>query len=169
MTWLLLLYPPRWRRRYGREFAELMASQPFSVFTVIDVVGGAIDAWTRPQAHLAADAGSSEGGTVMLARMLRVRCGGNEVPTTGDSLKGAAVMLAGTVVVVLVARWLQTRSVDPVYPEVLMSGGWLFAFVASMPFWTLKGWPARLQAIFMGGLTLMLIVLLFGGAWLNAG
>ena len=63
MTWLLKLYPPRWRRRYGEEFLALIAPQPFSLATALDIVGGAIDAWTQPQSHLSTRAGSQpEGG-----------------------------------------------------------------------------------------------------------
>ena len=43
MTWLLKLYPPRWRRRYGKEFLALIAPQRFSIVTVLDIIGGAID------------------------------------------------------------------------------------------------------------------------------
>jgi hypothetical protein len=28
VIWLIKLYPPAWRRRYDREMAELIASQP---------------------------------------------------------------------------------------------------------------------------------------------
>ena len=28
MTWLLQLYPARWRERYGEEFGAVLASQP---------------------------------------------------------------------------------------------------------------------------------------------
>ena len=49
MTWLLKLYPPGWRRRYGDEFTQLIAAQSFSLATTIDVLAGAIDAWINPQ------------------------------------------------------------------------------------------------------------------------
>ena len=39
MTWLLYLYPPRWRRRYGKEFVALIAPQRVSFFTVLDIIG----------------------------------------------------------------------------------------------------------------------------------
>ena len=167
MTWLLSLYPPRWRRRYGREFVALMESQRFSPFTVLDVIGGAIDAWTQPQVHLAADAApQSEGDTTMLARQMRLRCTGHgEKPTTADSVKGAAIILGGTLLSVVVAGWLRRRSIAPEYAEALMINGWLFALVLSMPYTALKGWPVRRQAIFMGGVLSVLLFL----AWINIG
>ena len=170
MTWLLKLYPPRWRRRYGKEFVALIASQRFSFVTVLDIIGGAIDAWTKPQPHLAARAAAqSEGDTIMLAKQMRLRCAGyGEKPTTADAVKGAGVILAGSALSVGVASWMQRRAVDPVYTQTLMSSGWLIAFVASMPYTTLKGWPARTQAIFIGVLLIAVVSLLFGGVWINS-
>ncbi len=170
MTWLLKLYPPRWRRRYGKEFVALIASQRWSFGTVLDIIGGAIDAWTRPQSHLAAgEAAQSAGGTIMLAKLMRLRCAGyGTSPTTADAIKGAGVILGGTALSVLVATWLQRASVDPIYPQTLMSSGWLIAFVASMPYTTLKGWPGRAQAMFIGVLLLLLLSIVFGSAWINS-
>ena len=170
MTWLLTLYPPRWRRRYGKEFVALIASQRFSLVTVLDIIGGAIDAWTQPQSHLAARAAAqSEGDTIMLARLMRLRSAGHGAkPTTADAVKGAGVMLAGTALSVLVATWMQRQSVDPVYTQTLLSSGWLIAFVISMPYTTLKGWPGRTQAIFIGVLLMVVVSLVFGGAWMNS-
>lgn len=169
MTWLLKLYPPRWRRRYGKEFVALIASQRFSFVTVLDIIGGAIDAWTQPQPHLAARAAAqSEGDTIMVAKLMRLRCAGHGAkPTTADGMKGAGVTLAGTILSVLVATWMHRQSVDPVYTQTLMSSGWLIAFVVSMPYTALKGWPGRTQAIFIGVLLTAVVSLLFGGAWIN--
>ena len=36
MTWLLKLYPREWRRRYGTELEELVASQPKSLQLAVD-------------------------------------------------------------------------------------------------------------------------------------
>ena len=78
------------------------------------------------------------------------------------------MILGGTALSVLVASWLQRQSVDPLYPQTLMSGGWLIAFVHSMTFTTLKGWPGRTQAVFIGLLLTVLVLLLFGGTSINA-
>jgi hypothetical protein len=170
MTWLLNLYPPRWRRRYGEEFLALIAPQRFSFVTALDIIGGAIDAWTRPQSHLAARAAAHpDGDTIMLARLMRLRCAGyGEKPTTADAVKGAGVVLGGTMLSVLVATWMQRQSVDRVYTETLMSSGWLIAFVVSMPYTTLKGWPGRTQAVFIGVLLTVVVSLVFGGTLINS-
>jgi hypothetical protein len=168
VTWLLKLYPPRWRRRYGREFVALVASQRFSFATVLDIIGGAIDAWTRPQSHLAARPAHPEGDTIMLARLMRLRNAGHGVqPTTAESVKGAGVILGGTLLSVVAATWMQRQSVDPVYTQTLMSSGWLVAFILSMPYTTLKGWPWRTQAILIGVLLTVVVSLIFGATWIN--
>ena len=170
MTWLLKLYPPRWRRRYGEEFLALIAPQPFSLVTVLDIIGGAIDAWARPQSHLAARAAAqSEGDTIMLAKELRLRCAGyGAKATTADALKGAGIILGGTLLSVLVASWMRRQSVDPVYAQALMTNGWLFSFVVSMPYTALKGWPGRTQAVFVGVLLMLVALLTLGGTWIHS-
>ena len=48
MKWLLCLYPPRWRRRYGDEFAAVMQDRGWSITAAFDVLRGALDAWLHP-------------------------------------------------------------------------------------------------------------------------
>jgi hypothetical protein len=45
---LLRCYPPRWRARYGEEFAAILGERPLGPFEVADVLLGALDA----QLHL---------------------------------------------------------------------------------------------------------------------
>ena len=170
MTWLLKLYPPRWRRRYGKEFHALIAPQRFSFVTVLDIIGGAIDAWTQPQSHLAARAAAQpEGDTMMVAKMMRLRCEGYGTKTTmADGLKGAGVILGGTLLSVLVAAWMRGQAIDPAYPKMLATNGWLVSFIVSTPYTTLKGWPRRTQAIFIGGLLAAVVSLTLVGAWLDS-
>jgi hypothetical protein len=42
--WLLRLYPPAWRARYGDEFAALLDLAPLSLWAVLDILLGALDA-----------------------------------------------------------------------------------------------------------------------------
>ena len=49
MKWLIQLYPEAWRKRYGDEFATVLASQHASLGLVLDVLGGAVDARLHPQ------------------------------------------------------------------------------------------------------------------------
>ena len=47
-TWLIRLYPARWRARYGDEFAALLEERQLGPFDVFDILLGALDA----QLHL---------------------------------------------------------------------------------------------------------------------
>ena len=76
MIWLLKLYPPRWRRRYGQELTELMAAQSFSVGTAIDLIAGAIDAWVYPQSSTAARNPARRGEAAMVAKVMQLKCAG---------------------------------------------------------------------------------------------
>ena len=89
MTWLIRLYPPAWRRRYGRELAELLAAQPRSFRTAVDLVAGAVDAWLNPQSSTAVTTTDAKGAGAMLPKMLQLRSGGyGQDVTVADSLKG---------------------------------------------------------------------------------
>ena len=43
-TWLVRLYPPAWRTRYGDEFQALLEECSISLPDVIDIIIGAVDA-----------------------------------------------------------------------------------------------------------------------------
>jgi hypothetical protein len=44
---LIRLYPAAWRARYAAEFAALLQAQPASLWIVLEVVYGALDAQAR--------------------------------------------------------------------------------------------------------------------------
>ena len=69
MTWLIRLYPPAWRRRYGRELAELIAVQPMSFCTAVDLVAGAVDAWLNPQSSTAVTSTDAKGAGAMVPKV----------------------------------------------------------------------------------------------------
>ncbi|MGH2517241.1 MAG: hypothetical protein ACRDHP_16450, partial [Ktedonobacterales bacterium] len=48
MHWLLSLYPPAWRSRYGDELAALLEATRLSPFVFLDVLLGALDAHLHP-------------------------------------------------------------------------------------------------------------------------
>ena len=105
----------------------------------------------------------------MLAQMMRLRCAGYGAKTTTyDGLKGAGVILGGTLLSVLVATWMRRRAVEPAYTQALMTNGWLVSFVISMRYTTLKGWPGRTQAIFISVLLMLVVLLALGVAWISS-
>jgi hypothetical protein len=105
----------------------------------------------------------------MLARVLRLRCAGYGAKVTPvDGLKGAAMTIGGTLLSVLVVLWMRQAGVNRAYTMTLSANGWLIAYVVSMRYTTLKGWPGRTQAIFMTVLIGVLVGLTFAPVWLKA-
>ena len=169
MTWLIKLYPPAWRRRYGREMAELIASQPASFGTAIDLVAAAVDAWLNPQSSTATAAAGSKGERTMLAERLQLRCAGHGAPVTAkDGLKGAAVTLVGTLVLVLAFSWAMGRYGKNPYLQSLQSISFLFPMLYSQRYWALKGRPASVQAVLIGGPALIVLAIALAAAWASA-
>ena len=122
MTWLIRLYPPAWRRRYGRELAELLAAQPMSFRTAVDLVAGAVDAWLNPQSSTAVTATDAKGAGAMVPKMLKLRCAGyGPTVTAADSRKAAAVTIGGTLALALALTWAMTRYGKNPYLESLLA------------------------------------------------
>jgi hypothetical protein len=167
MTWLLKLYPPGWRRRYGQELGELMAAQPFSIGTAIDVIAGAIDAWINPQTSAATStAQDSNGEATMLAKTMQLRCAGyGPKITTGDALKGAGVMLGGTLALLVVVWWARRQLGDHPYIESLLPMAFFLPLLLGLRYTSLKGRSAAVQWIFIGGLGVIVVAMLLLATW----
>ena len=168
MIWLIRLYPPAWRRRYGREMAALIASQTASFGTALDLDAAAVDAWLNPQSSTAAAAAGSKGERTMIAERLQLRCAGHGEPVTAkDGLKGAAVIIVGTLVLVMVLSWAMGRYGKSPYLQSLQSMSWLFATLYSQRYWALKGRSAGVQAVLIGAPSVVLLAIALGAAWLS--
>ena len=168
MTWLIRLYPPAWRRRYGHELAEVLARQPASLRTAIDLVAGAVDAWLHPQSSTAAMAADPKGEGTMIPRMLRLRdagCGAK--PTTADAITGAAVTIGGSLAVVLALMWAKARYGENPYLESLALVVWMVPMLVGLSFTELKGRSGRVKAVFVGGLSAIVIAIALAAVWLN--
>jgi len=167
MTWLLALYPPRWRRRYGDELRALIGSQPFSLHAVIDLIAGAIDAWLEPQKIpiQPAPAGNEEGVT-MIGTMMKLGCAGSrERVTRQDALKSAAVNLGGTLLLTGLWMALHIRLGDRTYVDAFSAMAFLVPYLFSLRYTSLKGRSLRTQSIFIGGMVLVLTVILGAAGW----
>jgi hypothetical protein len=168
VTWLIRLYPPAWRRRYGRELAELISTQPASFGTAIDLIAAAVDAWLNPQSSTAATAADAKGAGAMLPKMLQLRCAGyGSNVTTADARKAGAVVIGGSLVLVLVLMAAIARYGKNPYFDSLMTMGWLVPFLFSQRYTTYKGRPARVQAVLIGGPAVIVIAIALGAGWLN--
>ena len=158
MTWLLGLYPPRWRRRYGDELRALVASQPFSLHAVIDLIAGAIDAWLEPQKI---PIQQPEGVTMICSRS-------HERVTRQDAWKSAAVNLGGTLFLTAIWMTLHIRLGDRTYVDAFSAMAFLVPYLFSLRYTSLKGRSLRTQTIFIGGTILLLTVILGAAGWVAA-
>lgn len=104
----------------------------------------------------------------MLPNMLQLRSGGC-VPdvTVADSFKAAAVIVGGTLALVAVLTGASTLYGKSPYFESLLAMGWLVPFIFSQHYTYLKGYPARVQAVLIGGPAVIVIAIALGNAWIN--
>lgn len=168
MTWLIRLYPPAWRRRYGRELAELLATQPASFRTAIDLVAGAVDAWLNPQSSTTALAAESKGEAAMIAKMLQLRYTGNGSDYTGaDALKAAGVTIGGTLAIVLALNWVMAHYGKNDYLVAFRVVSWVGPLVFSKRYTVLKGRSGRVQAVLIGGPAAIVTVIVVAAVWLK--
>jgi len=168
MTWLLGLYPPRWRRRYGAEFRSLIGSQPFSIGNTVDVIAGAIDAWINPQMNVAVQsARAAEGETTMSERTMKFRCAGyGPAITKADQWKSVALMLSTTLVLTLVWMWLHVRTHGNAYVDSFSIMPMLVGWVLSMRYTHLKSRSGPAQLIFVAGTIGVLIAIFALTGWI---
>jgi hypothetical protein len=168
VIWLIRLYPPAWRRRYGRELAELLVRQPASFRTSVDLCAGAVDAWLNPQSSTTVTTADAKGAGAMLPRMLRLRCSGYGPDVTkSDSLKAATVTIGGTLALVAALTGAIAWYGKNPYFESLMLMGWLVPWLVSQHYTTYKGRSARVQAVLIGGPAVIVIAIALASAWLN--
>jgi hypothetical protein len=169
MSWLIRLYPPAWRRRYGPELAELLARQPASFRTVVDVAAGAVDAWVNPQSSTAALTADPKGQNAMVAKMLKLACAGHgSTYTRADAFKAAWMNIAGTLALVLAVRWAMARYGKNDYLEGFLMVSWLVPFVISQRYTSLKGRSGRVQTVLIGGPVAIIIGIVLVSAWINS-
>ena len=104
----------------------------------------------------------------MLPKMLQLRSGGYGPDVTkADSLKAAAVTIGGTLALVgFVTGATKLYGKNP-YFESLLTMGWLVPFLFSQRYTSLKGRPARVQAVLIGGPAVIVIAIALGNAWIN--
>ena len=163
-----MLYPPRWRQRYGAEFTSLMAAQPFSIATVVDVVAGAIDAWIDPQQSTSRPASDAGGERPMVPSGVKLRCAGAGSPVTAaDARKAAVVTVGGTLFLTLLWGWGQQRYPDNPYLDAMVLMAFMPPYLVSLRYTSLKGRPGSVQAVFVISQLLAVTAIILGAAWLG--
>lgn len=166
MTWLLALYPPRWRRRYGEELRALIGAQPFSLHAVVDLIAGAIDAWLEPQ-KISMQPNAGQEGATMIGTMMKLGCTGSRGRVSReDAWKSAAVSLGGTLLLTALWMTLRIRLGDQAYVNAFSAMAFLVPYLFSMRYTSLKGRSPRTQAIFIGGMILVLTLILGTAGWI---
>jgi hypothetical protein len=169
MTWFLKLYPPRWRRRYGAELADLVATQPFSMGAAIDLVAGAIDAWLNPQ--LAPPTADTKGNIMSIARVMQFKCAGyGPTVTKEDKARNVRVNVGGTLVLAamylaMVWIWKRNQLTGDDYLLSLAPMTYLIPYLVGLRYTSLKGRSSRAQTIFIVGFSFVLTVFMLAVAW----
>jgi len=158
---LLQFYPRAWRERYGEEFAEFVGDGRLSAQQVIDIIGGALDAWTSRSVRASVRgsvAGNSTGGTIMV-QALKLKCATRKPHyTTRDALIGAAVMI-GVSFVMLAIGIAANRSGYAAAGETLKGLAFPASMLLSMPFYLTKGLSWRVQTLLLGVPLLILVII----------
>lgn len=94
--WFLKLYPREWRERYGDELLAMVGDRPLSLGSSIDLIAGAIDARFTKGTRMPSALKSA-----CLARGERF-ARPNEPQTIADGMRGAAVMIISSLVMLAV-------------------------------------------------------------------
>jgi hypothetical protein len=172
MKWLLLLYPPRWRKRYGAELADLVSSQAFSVGAAADLLAGAVDAWVNPQLVPEPPQSKSKGDVTMIARMMQLTCAGyGATITRTDHRKNAVMNIGGTLVLVsgwlvTLVVWKQRHLAGSDYIVALLPMTYLLPYLIGLRYTSLKGRSSGAQAAFIGSTGAVLAGILLGACWI---
>ena len=166
MRWLLALYPPRWRHRYGEEFRALVASQPVSLHSTIDLIAGAIDAWLEPQrSTMQPAAAGKEKGVITMTSILKLGCSEGVNVTRADTRKSIIVMLGGTIVLTAIWMALHVRLGDQTCVDAFSAMAFMIPYLFSLRYTSLKGRSPATQAIFIGGMILLLSLIFVVAGW----
>lgn len=153
---LLRLYPAAWRRRYGAEFLEMVGEAPLDPLQAIDIIRGALDAWLSADIRrgLAARAAApATGGSNVRSSV--DECAGRGHYRPLDAFLGAALIVGGSAFFSL-AGLMAHRAGHDGLRQFLGSLAFPASLMLSLPFWLMKGVPARVQALVIG-ITLVLV------------
>jgi hypothetical protein len=166
MTWILKFYPPSWQRRYGLELCELVAAQPFSIASAIDLMAGAVDAWLHPELITPADP-NSKGGATMVASLMQLKCVGcSPNVTVSSKRKNAAMNIGGTLVLVLPWLWAVRQSHGDGYVMALAPMTFILPYLLGLRYTSLSGRSGRAQAVLITGLGASLIAFFLLVGWI---
>ena len=150
---LLRLYPRAWRERYGEEFLAMLGDEPLRLAQAIDVVAGAVDAWTSGEVRRATRAGgvgTGNGGGSAMTKKLIPSCGGAVLaPTRRDEMLGALAMIGGTLVFTAAGVAAKRGGLDA-FGDTLLSVAFFAGLLLMTPFLYLRERSWRVQLALVG-------------------
>jgi hypothetical protein len=168
VKWLLALYPPGWRRRYGGELRELVAAQSFSIGLAFDLLAGAVDAWLHLEL-IAPTERESKGESFMIAKFMQRRCaGGGPDVSLADERRSAAMNIGGTLFRVLPWLWAVRQSHGNGYVLALEPLVYTIPYFLAMRYTSLGGRSGRAQLVLIAGLGGSLTAFLLFVGWVAA-
>ena len=160
---LVGLYPRRWRSRYGREMDEMLAAQPLTMRSAVDLLAGAIDARLNPQV-LPAPRAAAGGEMTMTTRMFR--CGAHGL-SRADSWRSAAWMVGGSLVLVGVGLALQVAIGRSALSDGLLYAAFPAALMLSNECTYFKPYSRAARLTLSGGGALLIVLLMWGSVALG--
>lgn len=126
MNWILRLYPRAWQRRYRHEVTEVIAAQPWSPGLLIDLLGGAIDAWVNPQSITTSHKRGVPDAMTGILRSCSARA-----ESTVSPLQVAALMIGATLGTAMLALGLERVVGANPYTEALLNASFFVALAIS--------------------------------------
>jgi len=154
---LLRLYPRAWRRRYGAEMQDLLASERLSLRTLTDLLAGAIDARLNPQLLKAADQSApSLGGTQIMKATICNPAG----ISRQDQWRSAAWMVGGSLLLTVAGVLLKLQVGPNSFSEGLIYSAFPASLMLSSECTYLKRYSgAARTAMSVGGAVFMILVM----------
>jgi hypothetical protein len=155
-TALLRLYPRAWRRRYGAEMDAMLAGEPLTPRTLVDLLAGAIDARLNPQIP-EIKSGHLQG----VAAMTKTATCNPKGLTTGDQVRSAGWMIGGSLVMVGMAIWLKISLGSNVWSEGLLYGAFPASMMLSMESTYLKCYSRTARGVISVGGSLLILLMMW--------
>jgi hypothetical protein len=103
----------------------------------------------------------------MIARMMELQCAGyGPHVTASDTRRSAAVIIGGALGLTPLWLWAQWRQ-ENVYVLALAPMAYLFPYLVSLHYTSLKGRSARTQIVLIGGLGVALAAFFVVVGWIS--
>jgi hypothetical protein len=158
---LVRFYPRRWRERYAEEFVETVGRKALNPQQVIDIIGGALDAWISFKSTKAK--AQTEGGGEVMVQQWKAICSTNTVRyTKRDALISAGVLI-GMTFVITGAGIMAGKQGHRELGDVLKGLSFPVSATLSMPFAIMKGQPRAVQTVVLG----VTMAILLAAGWIS--